>query len=211
MKLIRYSDLSVLPWKNGAGIRRDIAQGRYHTDEIDSTWLVSIADLNENAAFSSYPQTSRWIMPISKGWLTLNFDMDGVALPVELTGDSPAHHFAGDSSVHCFLHDGPMKALNIMTSGDETIVEVVRTRITETTWITLDSNQAGNVSLMLVTKGVCRVKSDAWSGPVATLNSLVNDSGRSETFEINPMDASEIIVTRIRLKMRQAELAKTAE
>jgi environmental stress-induced protein Ves len=210
MKLIRYSDLEVLPWKNGAGIRRDVMQGRYQAEGIDTTWLVSIADLNENAAFSIYPGISRWLTPISKGWMTLSFDDDGINMPVELTEDSPAHNFSGESSVHCILHDGPMKALNVMTSGDDAWVQMTKMRLLESSWITLPSSQDGDVSLLTVTRGVCRVQSDAWSGPVATLNSLVNDTGQDETFEIKPVDSAEVVIATIKLKSTERKLAQAA-
>jgi environmental stress-induced protein Ves len=197
MKLIRYSDLSVLPWKNGLGIRRDIAQGRIQAANADSTWLVSIADLNENTLFSTYPGTSRWFLPISNGWITLNFETDGIVMPVELSEDSPAHQFSGDAAVHCLLHDGPMKALNVMVHGDDVLVETSKTKITHTQQIVLPSKQDGSVSFLTVIGGVCRVKSDTWSGPVATWNSLVNDSGQDETFEISPVDATEIVIATI--------------
>jgi environmental stress-induced protein Ves len=205
MKLIRYSDMPILPWKNGLGVRRDIAQGRFQSPLIDSTWLVSIADLNENTLFSTYPGTSRWFLPISKGWVTLNFDLDGIAMPVELTDDSPAHRFSGNEKVHCLLHDGPMKALNVMTHGDGIKVATSKTKILETRQIVLPSNHVGNVSFMTVISGVCRVKSDAWSGPVATWNSLVNDSGQDETFEISPMDTAEIVIATISRKTDTTE------
>jgi environmental stress-induced protein Ves len=197
MKLIRYTDLPALPWKNGLGIRRDIAHGRYQSGDLDTTWLVSISDLNENTLFSTYPGTVRWFLPISKGWITLNFDLDGVAMPVELSDDSPTHQFSGDSLVHCILRDGPMKALNVMVSSDDLILETSKSRVLETTQITLSSNQEGSVSFLIVIDGVCRVRSDTWSGPVATLNSLVNDSGQDETFEISPFGAAEIVIATI--------------
>jgi environmental stress-induced protein Ves len=213
MKLIRYTDLPALPWKNGLGIRRDIAQGRYQSGDLDTTWLVSIADLNENTLFSTYPGTMRWFLPISTGWVTLNFDLDGVAMPVELSHDSPTHQFSGDSSVHCILRDGPMKALNVMVSSDDVVLDTSKSRILETTQVTLPSNQDGSVSILIVIDGVCRVRSDTWSGPVATLNSLVNDSGQNETFEISSFGAAEIVIATIsrKCKLIDSEDTKSQE
>jgi environmental stress-induced protein Ves len=202
MKLIRYSDLAVLPWRNSAGIRRDLAKGSITLDDgVEVSWLASIADLNDDVHFSSYPGVTRWFLPISKGWLTLNLERDGNHLPVELSEISPAHQFSGEVKAHCQLHDGPMKALNIMSNSDKSTVVFKRMAIIDTTWLTLKSNGPHEVSFLLVTRGVCRVSSDAWSGPVVKLNSLVNDSGSDETFEISPVEASEIVVTTIKLAM----------
>jgi environmental stress-induced protein Ves len=202
MKLIRYSDLAVLPWKNGAGIRRDLAKGNVTLkDSHDVNWLASISDLNEDVQFSSYPGMIRWFLPISKGWLTLNIERHGSLLPVELSEISPAHQFQGEEKVFCALHDGPMKALNIFSNSDQSVASFKSMSIIDTTWLTLRSNGPHEVSFLLVTNGVCRVSSDAWSGPVVKLNSLLNDSGEDETFEISPVEASEIVVVTIKLAM----------
>jgi uncharacterized protein len=209
MKLVRYSDLNVLPWKNGAGIRRDVAQGKFQSNRTSSTkstgtlaevvWLISIADLNEDAQFSNYPEVDRWFLPISNGWLTLVFDAGGKPLPVELTETSPVHEFSGASNVRCVLHDGPMKALNVMTHGGETQVSVERLRLQSSTWVTLPSSQDREIGFLIVTNGVCRVKSDTWSGPLAKLNSLLNDTGGPETFELSPLESTEVVIVKIKL------------
>jgi environmental stress-induced protein Ves len=204
MRLIRYSDLTVMPWKNGAGVRRDVVHSKHQNTGSDGGWLISIADLNENAQFSNYPDVTRWFLPISRGWVTLVLDADGTELPVELTETSPAHEFSGAINVRCVLHDGPMKALNVMTHGSRTAVSLERVRLQSSTWLTLPSSQEGEVSFLIVTDGVCRVKSDAWSGPVAKLNSLINDSGKPETFELNPLESTEIVIVKIKLKPLEA-------
>jgi environmental stress-induced protein Ves len=200
MRFIRYSDLTVMPWKNGAGIRRDVVHSKHQNTSSGGGWLISIADLNENAQFSNYPDVTRWFLPISRGRVTLVFDDDGTQLPVELTETSPAHQFSGSSNVRCVLHDGPMKALNVMTHGGTAAVNLERLRLQSSTWLTLPASQEGEASFLIVTDGVCRVKSDVWSGPVAKLNSLVNDSGQPETFELNPLESTEIVIVKIGLK-----------
>jgi uncharacterized protein len=207
MNLIRYSDLAVLPWKNGAGIRRDVAQGHAQIEGKEATWLVSIADLNEDAQFSNYPNITRWFAPITTGWITLNF-LDGEnKIPVELTEISPAHKFSGEAQVSCVLHDGPMKALNIMTSAENPDVSVQRLKLADTTWVTLPATPHGVISILFVSNGVCRVKSDTWSGPVAKFNTLINNTGVSETFEISPMDSTDILLATIKLTARVPKVA----
>jgi environmental stress-induced protein Ves len=193
MKLVRYSDLSVMPWKNGAGVRRDVVQAKHSIAGVDAGWLISIAQ------FSSYPDVKRWFLPISAGWVTLMFEDKGTPIPVELTEASPVHEFSGSDTVRCELHKGPMKALNVMTYGSAAKVSVERVRLHSSTWLTLGSTPDGEVGFLIVTDGVCRVKSDVWSGPVAKLNSLVNDSGKSETFEISPLDSTEVVIVKIKL------------
>lgn len=200
MRFIRYSDLTVMPWKNGAGIRRDVVHSKHQNTGSDGGWLISIADLNENAQFSNYSGVTRWFLPISQGSVTLVFNDNGTELPVELTETSPAHEFSGSSDVRCVLHGGPLKALNVMAHGGTAGVSLERARLQSSTWLTLPSSQEGEVSFLIVTGGVCRVKSDVWSGPVAKLNSLINDSGQPETFELNPLESTEIVIVKIKLK-----------
>jgi environmental stress-induced protein Ves len=205
MKFIRYSDLAVSPWKNGLGIRRDIAEGCHQINNQPSRWLASIADVDESTQLSTCPGISRWFMPLSKGWLTLTVEADGTTMPVELTEDSPAHRFSGDASVHCFLHDGPMKTLNIGTENDETIVEISKIPVAKRTNVTLASCPEGSVSFLTVTNGVCKVESDSWSGSVAKWNSLFNDSGQTERFELIPTELTEVVITTIKINNERPE------
>ncbi len=199
MKLLRYSDLEVQPWKNGAGIRRDLAHGRYKADDVDASWMMSLADISANADFSHYQGVTRWFLPITTGWITLNFQRDGIDFPVELHGESPPHKFSGEDKVNAVLHNGPIKALNLMTTDANANVDVQRITLTESQKITMPSDQHGGVSLMMVSSGVCSVTGDTWSGPVAKLNSLVNDSGKSELIEVSPYDWTEIIIATIQM------------
>jgi environmental stress-induced protein Ves len=205
MKFIRYSDLAVSPWKNGLGVRRDIAEGSHQINNQTSRWLASIADVDESAQLSTCPGISRWLMPLSKGWLTLTVEADGTTIPVELTEDSPAHRFSGDASVHCFLHDGPMKTLNIGTENDEAIVEISKIPVAKRTKVTLVSCPDGSVSFLTVTNGVCKVESDSWSGSVAKWNSLFNDSGQTERFELLPAESTEVVITTIKISNERTE------
>jgi environmental stress-induced protein Ves len=211
MKLIRYSDLIVAPWKNGLGIRRDLARGCYQDDNFDTNWLVSIADVNESTQLSTCPGISRWFMPITKGWVTLTVDLDGISIPVELTEDSPAHRFTGDATVHCLLRDGPMKTLNIGVEGKNSVVEISKIPIQAATQITLPSNENGKFSFLTVINGNCKVKGDSWSGSVAIWNSLMNESGQSESFEISPTEATELVIATIKLKTNEPTLARAME
>lgn len=161
MTVIRYSERAVVPWKNGAGVRRDLFAGEYPGDRnranSGTTWLIGIADLNEDAPFSSYPGVSRWFMPISAGRLTLMFRAGNIDHPVELNGASPAHHFSGSDEVHLMLHEGPMKALNLMTTGSVQQVTMDRLRLPTNSCLHWLPNRPGTVSLLLLVNGQCRV------------------------------------------------------
>jgi environmental stress-induced protein Ves len=211
MKFIRYSDLQVLPWKNGLGIRRDIAKGCHQVNSFDVNWLAAIVDLNENSQLSSYPGASRWFLPLSDGWLTLSVELNGLAIPVELTQNSPPHQFSGDASVYFQLHDGPMKALTVTTQGRDILVDISKMPIDTVTTINLDSNAIGEASFITTVKGGCKVNGESWSGTVSLWSSLLNDSGQSESIEISPVGATEIVIAKFKLQIEDRQLAQAIE
>jgi environmental stress-induced protein Ves len=205
MKHIRYSDLAVVPWKNGAGLRRDLASGRYAGPGSgaapDSTWMIGIADLMQDAPFSSYPGVSRWFLPIGAGRLTLNFKVGAKVRPVHLNGMSSAHHFAGEDELHMVLRDGPMKALNVMTTGSVPRVTMERLHLAEARSLSLPENQPGVVSLLLLAKGKCRASAAEWRDDIGLFDSLVDDDSlgndlvgdatHATTFEVEPSGPCE--------------------
>ena len=161
MRVIRYSELAVVPWKNGAGVRRDLFTGEYlgvgNKGSPVATWLIGIADLQQDAPFSSYPGVSRWFMPISAGRLTLMFRVSNSDRPVELNEASPAHYFSGGDELHMLLHEGPMKALNVMTTGRVPKVTMATRRLHDTSQLTWFPNRAGEVRLLLLVHGAPQV------------------------------------------------------
>ena len=62
-QLVPASTLVPTPWRNGLGIRREIA-ARAHSDG-SLAWDVSIATLAQDAAFSHYPECDRIFTPLS--------------------------------------------------------------------------------------------------------------------------------------------------
>jgi environmental stress-induced protein Ves len=189
--MIRYAELPVIPWKNGAGTRRDLVSGVIASldgeQDTGGTWMIGLADLHQDAPFSFYPGVSRWFLPIGKGRLTLIFNNAGVEQAVALHGSSQAHPFAGSDVVAMQLHDGPMKALNVMTTGWAPEVKMQRVRVPESSRSVLarsDESSTGpaaeagagmpqEVNLLLVTMGRCRVMSAGHCAELSLLDSCV--------------------------------------
>ena len=195
MKHIRYTDLAVVPWKNGAGLRRDLASGHYVSSGAGaaphSSWMIGIADLMQDAPFSSYPGVSRWFLPIGAGRLTLNFKVGADVSPVHLNGMSSAHHFAGEDELHMVLHDGPMKALNVMTTGSVPLLTMERLRLSDAGSLSLPENLPGVVSLLLLAAGECRASAAEWRDDIGLFDSLVGDDSQGTTVEVEPRGPCE--------------------
>ena len=105
MRSIRFADLAVTPWRNGAGRKADIATGE--------GWLAGFAFLDQDAPFSDYAGHDRTITLV-----------DGAGFELEVAGrgvlrvDRPGVplRFDGGAPTTCRLLGGPCRVLNAMTA-----------------------------------------------------------------------------------------------
>jgi environmental stress-induced protein Ves len=95
-------------WKNGAGWTREILRWPQAGD-----WglRLSIAEIEEDAAFSSFPGIDRELVLLAGNGLRLRFD-DGRV--VELHPPHDRMRFAGEMGVAGELIDGPTQDFNLM-------------------------------------------------------------------------------------------------
>ncbi|MBP0443402.1 HutD family protein [Roseomonas sp. SSH11] len=99
--IIRAAALRPRPWPNGLGTTRDVAEGE--------GWLISIADLGGEAAFSHFGGTDRVFTLIGGAGATLTLDGETQIpcrpfVPACFPGDRPAHYRPGG---------GPARAFNV--------------------------------------------------------------------------------------------------
>jgi len=107
--IIRAADLQPRPWPNGLGITRDVTVQEATEDGFG--WLITIADLAGDAAFSHFPQTNRLFTLLGGRGVTLS--LDGRP-PLPCLPWVPAS-FPGDVPTHCRMTGGPARAFNVMT------------------------------------------------------------------------------------------------
>jgi environmental stress-induced protein Ves len=199
--IIRFSELPEIPWKNGAGVRRDLASGDFfgptHVGSALSSWTLGLAELHRNAPFSFYPGVSRWFMPIGAGRLTLLFKTDQVEHPVELDGSSSAHHFSGEDTLEMFLHDGAMKALNVMTTGRVREVKMDRLLLSYPSKFVLRKAEHGCVHFLFLAEGKCRVTSGGQSTDLRTFDSLRAGEKDDVLVGVNSGERCELICVRL--------------
>lgn len=97
-------------WRNGGGFTRELlAWPRTEAWRL----RVSVADVEADGPFSSFPAVERWFAVL---------DGNGVELTVgstahRLTTDSAPLRFSGESPTACRLIDGPTRDLNLMLRG----------------------------------------------------------------------------------------------
>ena len=121
-------------WKNGQGWTREIiraharpAQEPAHPCADCSTsddwhWRLSIAEIEQDAAFSSFPGIDRELVLLHGNGLRLCFD-DGEK--VELQPPYQRHRFAGERTLTGELLDGPTHDFNLMWRRDAVDAELL--------------------------------------------------------------------------------------
>lgn len=104
-----------MPWRNGLGITREIAvhPPGTATDDPAFRWRLSIADIERDCEFSSFPGIARSIMLLEGRGMRLDLENGGA-----LSLDAPFQpaDFSGGIAAHCTLHDGPVRDFNIMSA-----------------------------------------------------------------------------------------------
>lgn len=106
-ELVRASGLTASPWPNSCGVTRDVFRQTNAAGGID--WLVSIADLAEDAPFSHLPGIDRIFTLVSGDPVDLTLDADP---PMRCRLLVPSC-FPGDRPTRCTLRGGPGRALNV--------------------------------------------------------------------------------------------------
>lgn len=98
------------PWKNGAGLTREIAFGGASAADFD--WRVSLAEVARDAPFSAFPGVDRCITLLHGAGMRLR-SHDG-RVDHTLTTLAP-FRFSGDTALDATLVDGACSDFNVMT------------------------------------------------------------------------------------------------
>lgn len=111
-RVIPANEYQRVRWRNQLGWTREIAKA---PEGDDWDWRLSIAEIERNAAFSSFPGIDRVLVLLSGNGLRLRFD-DG-----EVHELQPPHdklRFDGERDVVGELIDGPTHDFNLMWRRD---------------------------------------------------------------------------------------------
>ncbi|WP_085315477.1 HutD/Ves family protein [Derxia lacustris] len=123
------ADLREEPWRNGGGITRTVAAGRFgapDADDAEPDWRASIADILEDGAFSHFAGIDREAVLLAGPGLCLH--APDAALRFDSLGAT--HAFAGETTIRARLGSGPARLLNFMTrrGAARVRVDVLRDR-----------------------------------------------------------------------------------
>jgi environmental stress-induced protein Ves len=146
------------PWKNGAGLTREIAFGGPSRANFD--WRISLAEVERDAPFSAFPGIDRCIALWRGAGMRLR-STDG-AIEHALTEPLAPWHFPGDLALDATLVHGPSSDFNVMTRRG-----VFRSELT----CERDSAElrGGDVTLLLCHAGAWRTRRP---GAAATLEPM---------------------------------------
>ena len=106
-------DIAPQPWKNGAGLTREIAVGPRGAGATDFDWRFSVAEVERAAPFSVFPGIDRCIVLLAGAGLHLRSADQGLDHRLDSVG--APFHFSGDVPLTATLIGGPSRDLNVMT------------------------------------------------------------------------------------------------
>lgn len=117
--LVRYVDRPPVRWRNGHGATRELAKRLLGVRGPDFVWRISVAEVTQDAEFSTFPGAERTIVPIwGQG---LGFDVDGAHTDVGLF---EAFAFSGEAQTFVQPAGGPARVLNVMTKTSRMVAHV---------------------------------------------------------------------------------------
>jgi len=121
LSLLRASDYQRVRWKNDGGWTTEIARDPADTAD-DFRWRVSIAEIERDGPFSTFPGVDRDLLLLEGNGIELDIDE---APPLRLSQRFERAHFAGEAEVQCRLPAGSTRDFNVMTRRDAVRAEVV--------------------------------------------------------------------------------------
>ena len=118
MRILRFSDLELVPWKNGGGLTREIATLRENAAIV---WRLSMADVDDDGPFSVFPGLTRILTVLEGNGINLQIENQTIEA---LVGDPVT--FMGDLAVNSRLIKGPIRDFNVMFDAEKCCATVTK-------------------------------------------------------------------------------------
>ena len=114
-RVVRSDEVTPQAWANGGGTTRELAVAD------DGAWRISLADVDRDGPFSTFPGRQR-LLTLVEGPV-LDLEVDGDAHVVE---PQRPFAFSGDATAVASVPEGPVRVLNVVV--DPTLVHALRHR-----------------------------------------------------------------------------------
>jgi len=109
---ITLNQIKPQPWKNGAGLTREVAVHPQNASPDNFDWRLSVAVIGRNAPFSEFPGIDRCIVLLRGAGMRLR--SADLAVDERLSRAHQAFRFSGDTPLTASLINGPTLDLNVM-------------------------------------------------------------------------------------------------
>jgi environmental stress-induced protein Ves len=123
MRILRATDRTPMPWKNGGGVTREVAIWPPTAALNAFDWRISIAEVAQGGPFSTFPGVDRVLTVIEGSGIELA--VEGLAT-VRLDAAADPFAFPGDAACAATLHQGAIRDLNLMVRRGAYVTRVRR-------------------------------------------------------------------------------------
>ena len=113
MNILRESNYTCVPWKNGGGVTREIL--RSPAEAADFDWRLSLATIAAPGPFSTFAGYHRTLVLVGGAGVELNFAQHGTS---RLSAPGQSVAFDGAWQTSCTLLDGPSTDLNLIVASE---------------------------------------------------------------------------------------------
>ena len=193
-RLIRAADTRRTRWKNDGGwtteIASDPAPAPGHATAEGFRWRVSIAEIEQNGPFSTFPGVDRDLLLLAGNGIELDIDDEA---PRRLERRFEQVHFTGEQRVHCRLLAGPTRDFNVMARRDAVRAEVVARPLTGSMLI---FHEPATTWLIHVFAGHAELRADGHALAAAAGETLLLDAGAASR-RIILDGAGELVLVRL--------------
>jgi environmental stress-induced protein Ves len=121
-RVLRAADYRRMRWKNGGGWTIELAVAASVDDTAVFDWRVSIAEIEGDGAFSTFPGCDRHIALLDGAGMELRFD---AAPAIRLDQRLKFARFPGEWQTEGRLLGGPVRDFNVIFRRDAFAVEVL--------------------------------------------------------------------------------------
>lgn len=119
-RVVTASEYERTRWRNDGGWTTEVARDTA-PDGAGFRWRVSIAEIETDGPFSSFPGVDRELLLLEGNGISLIVDGGE---PVRLERPLDGVRFAGEAAVECSLLDGPTRDFNVMTCRADVVASV---------------------------------------------------------------------------------------
>ncbi|MBX9456059.1 MAG: HutD family protein [Rhizobium sp.] len=182
MRILRAAQHKRMPWKNGGGETTEIAVFPEHAGLDDFDWRVSMARVDGDGPFSSFPGIDRTLAILEGAGIVL--DVAGQT-PRKLTLDTEPHAFPADAPTSATLIGGRVIDFNVMSRRGTVAHRVERL-------VDARISPAGNERLVLCSSGSVGIIADGQTDALGHLDVAI--LSRSDAASLLPAPASEYYV-----------------